>query len=109
MALNDKDHQFATDVLNASLNFVAILFAVITFIAAEYKSSFSDESAAGPIYIALCGTTAVTFSSGVLAICALICLRWPRCNTVAPLAWAFGVIIIAAIFSIPYSVFLLIP
>jgi hypothetical protein len=109
MALNDKDHQFATDVLNASLSFVAILFAVITYIAAEYKSNFSDELASKPIYAALCGATMVTVLSGVLALYALVCLRSSKCTTVSPLAWAFGGIIAAAIFGIPYSVFLLIP
>ncbi|MGJ0395224.1 MAG: hypothetical protein ACR65U_03200 [Methylocystis sp.] len=95
--------------MNASLNFVAIMFAVITFISAEYKANFSEESTANIIYRALIGATVITVASGFLAFMALIALRSNSFYSIKPLVWAFGALIVAATIGIPIFVFVLIP
>jgi hypothetical protein len=109
MPLNSDDREVAKDIMNASLNFVAIMFAVITFIAAEYKANFSDENTAIVIYRALLGATWITFASGFLAFAALITLRVDFLNSINLLVWAFGALIFAATIGIPIFVFVLIP
>ena len=68
MPLNDKDHKFAGDVLNASLTFLAILIAVITLLIAEYKSDYPDQAAAEKIHIVLMATTYTTVYVGCIAL-----------------------------------------
>jgi hypothetical protein len=99
--LNDRDHVFATDVLNASLTLMSILVAVITLLAVEYKGVQTDPIIAEPIRTAVIGATAVSFFAGVLALAALIYLRLGRWS-IAPLVWAFAVLIVIMTMGIVY-------
>jgi hypothetical protein len=104
MPLNDKDHKFAGDVLNASLTFLAILIAVITLLIAEYKSYYSDQAAAEKIHIVLMATTYTTVYVGCIALYALFHLRSDRFNSTTRLAWGFAAIIAAVTAGVIYLV-----
>jgi hypothetical protein len=73
--LSERDHKFATDVLNASLALMSILVLVITFLFVEYKSVRTDPTIGEPIRKAVLGATGVSFFAGVLSLVALIYLR----------------------------------
>lgn len=109
MPLNDNDHKFAGDVLNASLNFLAILIAVITLLLAEYKAYYSDQEAAEKIHLALTGATYICTCVGILALFALYHLRSNRCNSVDILVWAFALIIASVTGGVVYLVHSLTP
>jgi len=101
--LDERDHVFATDVLNASLTLMSILVAVITVVAVEYKHAKIDATIAGPIREAVIGTTGVCVFAGVLALIALFQLRPGRGSTTF-LAWAFAGLIATMTLGIMYVV-----
>jgi hypothetical protein len=90
--LDDRDHEFATIVLNASLTLMSILVAVITFLAVEYKGVQADPPLADPLWKAVMGTTVASVFAGVISLAALIYLRSGLGKT-AILTWAFGILI----------------
>lgn len=68
---DDRDREFARDVLNASVGLMSILVVVITFLVVEYKRHQNDREIAGLIYEAVIGTTGASVVAGVLALGAL--------------------------------------
>jgi len=104
--LDERDHKFATDVLNASLTLMSILVVVITFFAVEYKSARTYLPSGEPIHNAIVGTTLVSGYAGCIALVALIQVRSGRWRT-SPLAWAFGGLIVILTLGVLYVGFFL--
>jgi hypothetical protein len=101
---DERDHVFATDVLNASLTLMSILVVVITFLAVEYKDAKGYDTLAEPIHKAIIGAGVASFWAGVLALVALIQLRLRRGST-SPLALGFALLILfMTLVGIPYLV-----
>src|ERR1700730_16556881 len=100
--LNDRDHAIVTDVLNASLNLMSILVAVIALLVVAYKD-VHYPSIAGPIHLAIKGATGASCFSGFLALIALIHLPSGRGYT-SLLVWAFGALIAVMTMGILYVV-----
>ncbi len=101
--LDERDHRFATDVLNSSLTFISILVVVITALVVEYKGVKVDPTLAHPIYKAVLITTGASVFAGVLALAAMVHLRSGLGST-ALLTWAFGTLIVTMTVGIVYAV-----
>jgi hypothetical protein len=98
--LTERDHKFATDVLNASLNLMSILIAVIALLFVAYKDAHYPPTVA-TIRCAIQGVTGASCFSGVIAFLALIHLRSGRGRT-SLLVWAFGALIVIITIGIVY-------
>jgi hypothetical protein len=92
----ERDHKFATDVLNASLILMSILVAVIAVLAVAYKNLQSDPRMAQPVYYSTIGTTAASVAAGVVAFLALLHIRLGAVGANV-LAWLFGALILAIV------------
>jgi integral membrane sensor domain MASE1 len=101
--LSERDHKFATDMLNASLTLLTILVAVITVLVVEYKRVYSDPTIAEPIYNAVMGTTGSSVLAGVIALLALIHMRSER-GSISYLMLAMGALIVIMTGGIIYDV-----
>ena len=102
-AVDNGGKGFVANVLNASLTLMAILVAVITILAVEYKTLAPHPTFAQPIWAAVVGSALVAALSGGLALAALIHLRTGHVSP-GVLAWSFGVLIAAMIVLIVYVV-----
>jgi hypothetical protein len=100
---DERDREFATDVLNASLTLMSILVAVITIIAVQVHA---DPIFSKPIRTAVICMTVASGAAGYIALWALVQLRLRRWST-APLALAFGVLIFLMPFGIAYVAYVL--
>jgi hypothetical protein len=105
--VNNPDHKFAADALNASLTLMSILVAVITVVAIEYKSVQSDPALANPVYLCALAATAAAALAGVIAFLSLLHLRLNIIH-VNILVWLFGILIIGMVFGIIWVVYVLV-
>jgi hypothetical protein len=103
----DRDHKFATDILNASLTLMSILIAVITVLVVKYDEVKDYPAMAEPVRTAVIGTTLASTVAGAIAFGALTLLRSERWST-AFLAWPFGLLIAGMTLGIWYVVYSLI-
>jgi len=101
--VNNPDHKFAADALNASLTLLSILVAVITIVAVQYKNVQSDVTLAGPVYRCLIGATGAATLAGIIAFLSLLHLRLSVIH-VNLLVWLFGVLIIVMVLGIIWTV-----
>jgi hypothetical protein len=103
MAVNNPDHKFATDVLNASVAIMSILVAVIAIVAVEYKNVQSDPALANPVYWCVIGATAAAVFAGVISLLSLLHLRVSWIH-VSLLFWLFGILIVSMVVGIIWVV-----
>ncbi|MGH6857528.1 MAG: hypothetical protein ACRECP_07800 [Methylocella sp.] len=101
--LDERDHAFVTEVLNASLSLMSILVAVIALLAVAYKDVQTSPMIAEPISKAIMGTSLASVFAGFLALAALCCLRLGR-GSASVLAWAFAAMIVIMMGGIIYVV-----
>jgi hypothetical protein len=104
--VGNPDHKFAADALNASLTLLSILVAVITIVAVQYKSVQSDATLAGPVYQCLIGATGAAALAGLIAFLSLLHLRLSIIH-VTILVWLFGILIVAMVLGIIWTVHVL--
>jgi hypothetical protein len=103
---DNPDPKFATDAMNASLTLLSILVAVITIVALEYKGLRSDPTLASPVYLCLVGATVTAVLSGLIAFLSLLHLRLGTVH-VTFLVWLFGILIVAMVLDVIFTVYVL--
>jgi uncharacterized membrane protein len=104
--LQVHEKELVRTILGGALSIMAILIAVVTIIASEYKRAKSDPIVAAPLFYTLVATVIVFVVSGVISALALLHLRG-QADVHAYVYWGMLVLVCVVSVGLPLVLFFL--